>query len=128
MELELNSHYSVESHIDIFPGSEAEEEKFIAADSIARRSERRVIKPPSRYTEFTFAHTLSVVKETCDVGESSSFSEAVSSQKFVVESLHTTEAEYMAATKGIKEADMMTKPLPLTKFKECVNLVGLCNT
>ena len=107
------------------PGSEEKEEEIITTACIARRSERRVIKPPSRFAESVFAHALSVVEDTCDAGELSSFSAAVSSQKFTVESLHTTEAEYRTTTKGIKETDIMTKPLPLTKFKESVNLVGL---
>ena len=57
-----------------------------------------MIKLPSRYAESAFAYALSVVEETCDTGESRSFSEAVSLQKFAVESLHTTEAEYRATT------------------------------
>ena len=69
----MNSHDSVQTHIDHFLGAEGEEEEIIVADCIARKSEQRVIKPPSRYTEYVFAHALSVVKETCDAGEPSSF-------------------------------------------------------
>ena len=41
------------------------------------------MKPPSRYAEFAFVHALSVAKKTCEVGEPNSFSEVVSSQKYV---------------------------------------------
>ena len=40
-----------------------------------------MIKSPSRYAKFAFAHALSIAEATCDVGEPTSFSEVVSSQK-----------------------------------------------
>ena len=78
----MNFDDTIQSHVDHFLGPEEEEEEEIiveAEDCIARRHERRVIKPPSRYAESTFAHALSVVEETYDAGEPSSFLEAVSS-------------------------------------------------
>ena len=42
-----------------------------------------MIKPSSRYAKSAFTHTLLVAEETCDVREPNSFSEVVSSQKFV---------------------------------------------
>ena len=63
VELSLNSHDSVQPHIDYFLGSEEEEE--IATeeeDCIARRREQKVIKPPSKYTESAFTHALSVAE------------------------------------------------------------------
>ena len=66
VEFELNSHDSVQLHADQFSGSEEEDEEIAAEteDCIARRRERRVIKPPSRYVEFAFAHAISIAKET----------------------------------------------------------------
>ena len=58
------------------------EEEFIVVeeeDCIAKRRERRVIKPPSRSAKSAFAHALSIAEETYDARELNSFSEVISS-------------------------------------------------
>ena len=131
-----------------------EEEQY----SIAKDRPRRDIRPPQRYANLV-AYALSVAEETSEVGEPTSYSDAVScdnSAKWLIamneeiESLHRnrtwdlvkppsgkkivgckwdTIAEGKVLVQKIhtkdNPVDMFTKPLPVYKFKQCLDLVGI---
>jgi len=84
----------------------------------------RNIRPPQRYANLV-AYALSVAEETSEVGEPTSYSDAVSCDnsakwliaegKVLVQKIHTKD----------NPADMFTKPLLVYKFKQCLDLVGV---
>ena len=97
-----------------------EEEQY----SIAKDRPWRNIRPPQRYANLV-AYALSVAEETSEVGEPTSYSDVVSCDnsakwliaegKVLVQRIHTKD----------DSADMFTKPLPVYKFKQCLDLVGV---
>ena len=131
-----------------------EEEQY----SMAKDRPQRDIRPPQRYANLV-GYALSVVEETSEVGEPTSYSDAVScdnSAKWLIamneeiESLHRnrtwdllkppsgkkivgckwdTIAEGKVLVQKIhtkdNPTDMLTKPLPVYKFKQYLDLVGV---
>lgn len=61
------------------PQEHHEEEDQAEEDCIAKRRERRNIKPPSRYSDSTFAYALAIAEETGEAGEPRNYSEALTS-------------------------------------------------
>ena len=97
-----------------------EEEQY----SIAKDRSRRNIRPPQRYANLV-TYALSVVEETSKVGEPTTYSDAVSfdnSAKWLI-----AEGKVLVQKIYTKDnpVDMFTKPLPVYKFKQCLDLVGV---
>ena len=128
MELEIGSSDSFKSNsstqrisVDGPESTDAddpEEEQY----SIAKDRPRRNIRPPQRYTNLV-AYALSVAEETSEVGEPTSYSDVVScdnSAKWLI-----AEGKVLVQKIYTKDnpVDMLTKHVPVYKFKQCLDLV-----